>query len=285
MIRPWYLRLIGWTWFGKSMESVRRGGETLGTRKLYCLEGGGKRVFKKGPFVGSEFAEDVADHFAGSGGSDADFQARKGVGVEVLEDGFDAVVAACGAFFPEAEGAEGQGDVIIDDEDVFGRPFVKGQDLLQGAAAEVHERLRLQKECPVSGNLREVALPLRDGLEAGSGVSGQPVEHHEADIVAGAFILASWIPESDDELEHGGKLRGSGAVVQYGSVSQEEKYRRCFFEWPEGWNGRKGPEGHAGMRQSRITRCPVDEGMKVAGVPNDGGYDENSRYRRGRFRR
>ncbi len=74
------------------METVRRGGETLGTRKLHRREGSGKRVFQPRLLIRGEFSQYVADHFAGLAAADPHLQPGKGIRVQVLDDGFDAVV-------------------------------------------------------------------------------------------------------------------------------------------------------------------------------------------------
>ena len=119
----------------------------------------------------------------------------------MLKDGFDSIVAPCGAFFAKAKGAEGQGDVVVNDEHLFRRPLVKREDLLDGPAAQVHESLGFEQEDAAAGELREVALPFRTGLKYGTRGGGEAVQYHEPDVVAGVFILLAGIPEADDEGE------------------------------------------------------------------------------------
>ncbi len=191
------------------MEAVRRGGDALGARKLHGFESSGKHVFQQGLLVRGEFSEDVAGHFAGLASTDAELEAREDVVAEVLEDGFNAVVATGGAFFAEAQGAEGEGYVVVDDEHFCERPFVKREDLQDGAAAQVHEGLGLEEDGVRAGELGEVALPFGDGLEGGPAGGGEAVKHHKADVVAGFFILPPRVAEADDEGEgHGGGDRG-----------------------------------------------------------------------------
>jgi len=187
--------------------AVRRGGDALGTRKLHSFESGGKRVFEERALVGRKFPEHVADHVAGLAGADADFEAREEVGPEVFEDGFDAIVATGGAFFAEPQGAERQGGIVVDDEHVFRQPFVEGENLADGAAAEVHEGLGFEEQGCAIGEFGEVALPFGRGLERDSGGGGQTVQDHEPDVVAGVFILPPRVAEADDEGEgHGWEI-------------------------------------------------------------------------------
>lgn len=107
------------------MKSIRRSGDSLGARKLHGIHGAGKHVFQQRFLVWSELAEDVADHFTGLAAAYAELESGEFVGTKVLEDGLDAVVTAGGALFTKPQGTERQGDVVINDEHLGGRPFVK----------------------------------------------------------------------------------------------------------------------------------------------------------------
>ncbi len=190
------------------MKTVRRSSDSLGARKLHGIDGSGKHDFEQLLLVRGELAEDMADHFAGLAAADAELEAGKCVGAEVLEDGFDAVVAAGGAFFPEPQAAEWQRDIVVDDEHVGGGPFVEREDLLDGAAAEVHKRLRLEQDGAGARQLGEVTLPFRDGLERDAFCGGKAVEQHETDVVTGVFILPARVAKADDEGKgHAGRDR------------------------------------------------------------------------------
>ena len=183
---------------------MRRSGDALGARKLHGIESGGKHVFEKRFFVGGKFPEHVADHLAGFAAADAELEAREDVGAEVLEDGLDAVMAAGGAFFAETKGAEREGDVVVDHQDLLGCPFVEGEDLVDGTAAQVHERLGFEQNRAGVRKFCEVALPLGSGLKCDAGCCGEAIEHHESHVVAGFFILSPGIAEADDQVEgHG----------------------------------------------------------------------------------
>jgi hypothetical protein len=169
-------------------------------RNLYGGNRTSKRVFKQVTFFDAEIPENMPDHFALVAASDADFQAWKAIGAEVLEDRTDAVVASVGAFFAEAEISQWEGGVIINDEHLRRLPLVEGEDLLHGAAAEIHEGLRLEQQ-GASRELGEVGLPLRLGFEGDACLGRQTVQHHEPDVVPGHFILPPRISEADDELE------------------------------------------------------------------------------------
>ena len=83
--------------------------------------GGGEEGGEGGAFFGGEFGEDevsVAD-FLAERGIGAESEAGKLIGAEMFNNGFEAVVATGGAFFFEAESAEGESEVVADDQNVF----------------------------------------------------------------------------------------------------------------------------------------------------------------------
>lgn len=149
----------------------------------------------------------MAHHLARLTATDADLQAREGIIAKVLEDGLDAIMATCRAFFAEAEGAERQGHIVVDDEHLLGRPFVEREDLLDGPPAKVHECLGFEQIGAACGDFRQVALPFWHGFKIGATGGGEAIEDHEADIMAGSFILFSRISKADDEGKwHGAKM-------------------------------------------------------------------------------
>jgi hypothetical protein len=95
------------------VKAKRRSGDALGVRKLNGFERGGKHVFENGLFVRRKLSEHVSNDLAWLAGADAEFEAGKQVITEVLEDRFDTIVATGGAFFAEAEGAKGEGCVVV----------------------------------------------------------------------------------------------------------------------------------------------------------------------------
>ena len=92
---------------------------------------------------GLGFGEGVEDELVGgdSGldGADAQAEAREIFGGEVVGDGAEAVVGAGRAFFADADGAEREVEVIIADEDVFGRAVAVFDEFPDGFAGLVHE--------------------------------------------------------------------------------------------------------------------------------------------------
>ena len=64
----------------------------------------------------------------------------------MVDDGFHAIVAAGAPFFAQAQRAQGQIQLVVDDEDVSGRHFVVVGQWANGAAAVVHEGLGLDED-------------------------------------------------------------------------------------------------------------------------------------------
>lgn len=71
----------------------------------------------------------------------AEAEAGEVFSAEVGDDGFEAIIAASGAFLAEAELAEGEIEVVADHEDVGGSDFVKTSESLDGLARIIVEIL------------------------------------------------------------------------------------------------------------------------------------------------
>ena len=78
--------------------------------------------------------------------ADADPEAGELVGAEVGRDVAQPFLAAVGPARPEPELAQRQAEVIADDQEVGRLELVEPHRLADGAAAEIHERLGLQKQ-------------------------------------------------------------------------------------------------------------------------------------------
>jgi len=87
---------------------------------------------------------------------------------------------------------------------------VKREDLLDGAAAEVHESLGFEQNRPAFRNLRKLALPFRGGFENRTTGGSEPIQQHETYVMAGVFILFPGISEADDEGERHEESGGAG---------------------------------------------------------------------------
>lgn len=76
----------------------------------------------------------------------AEAEAGEVFGAEVGDDGFETVATAATAFFTEANLTKIEIEVVADDEDVFGRDFVKMREGLDGFAGIVIEVLGFDKD-------------------------------------------------------------------------------------------------------------------------------------------
>ncbi len=117
---------------------------------------------------------------------------------EMLDDGFEAVVAASGAFLTGAKLAEGEVEIVTDGEDVGGRDFIEVGESADGEADVVVESLGFDEE---GGSL---FAP--DGVEFCVGFPSEMVdfeveiERKEAEVMAGEVVFLAWVTEGDDEI-------------------------------------------------------------------------------------
>ena len=87
------------------------------------------------PLVGRERREDVVGE-ASSRRSDPDPEPAELLGVQLVDDRTESVVAAGPATLPEPELAERQGEVVGDDEEIDQRRVLAGEDLPNGVARD-----------------------------------------------------------------------------------------------------------------------------------------------------
>ena len=73
--------------------------------------------------------------------------------------------------------------------------------VLDGFAAEIHERLRLHEHSPAA--LRDLGVPPRFKSEGNRGTAGQLIDDPKARIVARARILPARVSEPDDKAKDG----------------------------------------------------------------------------------
>ena len=109
----------------------------------------------------------------------------------------------CVPLRPHPQLAERQVDVVAHDQQVRRRDLIEVQDLADGSAAQVHERLRLDEEdfLPVLVQLGH--LGLEPPLEAaGVRTRRQGIDHVETDVVPRPLVAAARIAQTDDDLHH-----------------------------------------------------------------------------------
>ena len=132
--------------------------------------------------------------------ADADLDAGELVGAEAGDDGFQAVVAAGRAVFADAELADGERNVVKEDEHPLRRDLIKVRGSLDRDAGGVHKGLRLHEKQPLAVEVR-----LRgEGLESLLGnldlqARSQQVKGHETGIVTGLLVFRARIAEPRDQ--------------------------------------------------------------------------------------
>lgn len=177
----WFWRLL----FGAGVEVAGDTGEEVG-------EGG--------LFFGGEAAEDEVDVAKGAAEvvvAGAEAKAREIGGVERFGDGFETVVATAATFGAVARGAEGEVEIVADDEDVLEGDFVEIDELLDGAAGIVVESLGLDEDFVAGFEPEGVKLGFLPVEMVDFGIK---IKGEEAEIVAREIVFGAGITEADDEF-------------------------------------------------------------------------------------
>ena len=141
-----------------------------------------------------------------TGLADAETEAREFLGAHVGDEGFNAVVAACGAFFPQLDHAQGEIHFIMNDEHAAGIQFEKPHHGAHAQTGFIHERGGFHQQDAGAGGHLALALPVR--LEYGPPPGGQAVKHHEPRVMAGVFIGSARVAQAHDHFNgciHNGK--------------------------------------------------------------------------------
>ena len=133
--------------------------------------------------------------------ADADLDARKFVRAAEIDDIFDTVLTAVGAFAADAELADVEVDVVAQDDDLLGRELVEAHRLSDRLTAEVHKGRRLHQEAsvPRDGRFADGRLEL-DAVDPDAEVIGKIVQRDKARVMAGVLIPAPRIAQPDDQV-------------------------------------------------------------------------------------
>ena len=116
-------------------------------------------------------------------------------------------MGARAAGLAHAQAAQGQVDVVIDDQQVFQGTLVPLQKLRHALAGEVHEGLRLadHQAAALQGGFGQQAAALFP-REAHPQAAGKHVGHFKAHVVPGVGVLQARVAQAHDEtgfLFHG----------------------------------------------------------------------------------
>src|SRR4051812_1432132 len=174
------------------VEAVRRLVRPMSRPLLDRVGSGIEKRIEPFPFVRLERIEDVVLE-SPLRSANADPKAAELLGPELIDDRAQAVVSARPPVLAEAELAEGEGEVVGDDEEIAEWRVLAGKDLANGQTGVVHEGQRLDdREVetlePAHRDRRRVACPT---LAGPAGTIGEAVEHHPADVVAGGFFFSA----------------------------------------------------------------------------------------------
>jgi len=119
----------------------------------------------------------------------------------VFDNGFEAVAAAGGSGGAVAELAEGESEIVADDEDIFQGYFVEIDDGREGDAGEIVVRAGFNEESVVVlGYARGEFFAGSEGERMGA---SKKIESEEAEIVAGEVVLLAGVAEGENEVFHG----------------------------------------------------------------------------------
>ena len=145
------------------VEPVRGLARAVAGPRLDRVGGGVEQLVEALHLVGRELREDVvapvADRIA-----DAHPEPAELLGLQLVDDRAQAVVAAVAARLAEPELAEGQREVVGDDEDVAERGVLAGQDLAHRQARFVHVGQRLDEgQVEARGSARRPRSSCRAG--------------------------------------------------------------------------------------------------------------------------
>ncbi len=163
---------------------------------------------EKGPSTRA-MPEYTGDGAGPAGGVSADAYPDAGyfLGAEGADNGLDAVVASGAALDANADHAEWQVHVVVDDEEFILRDMPAGGDVVDGLAAEVHEGAGLAEEDSMGFpfNVYPTLGPFERATSAvpfQAVVGGELVCAFEADVMPGADVLGAGIAEADyDEVK------------------------------------------------------------------------------------
>ena len=152
--------------------------------------------------LGREASQDVVDGVAVRL-ADADPEPTELLGPELVDDRTQAVVPARAAALAEAELAERQREVVLHDQQIGQRRVLTCKDLAHREAGVVHvgERLderEVESAEPAHDDVGRIALA---ALARPPGALRDPVHDQPADVVAGARVLRTRVPETHDDLQ------------------------------------------------------------------------------------
>ena len=199
------------SWFLVSLVELIQGGiHAVGVRKFERIGGAGDGFGNGWHLVVLKHSENMVVQGGVAGTADPDAEAWDFFGAEVDENGVEAIVAAGGAGFTEADRAEREGGVIEDDQDLLAGDFIIFGEIADGFAAEVHEGLWLHERA--AADFGGFGIPLGLKGKICHRPARQLISDKKADVVARVPVLGPGIAEAGHEPECGGILHRTGVI-------------------------------------------------------------------------
>ena len=119
--------------------------------------------------------------------------------VEMGRDGPQSVVAGIAATGLDLEFARQQIEFVVEDHDIARRELEESRRLAHGAAALVHVGIGLQEKDLGAVEVAIAGIPLEALAPGAKAVPrGDPLQRHEADVVAVPGILSPGISQPDE---------------------------------------------------------------------------------------
>src|SRR5207247_1187324 len=186
-----------------AIELVHRALDAVADRDLRGLGASDDHLVRLGALIGRERREHVLREVGDLDGrihrGDAEPQAWKRL-ADLARDRAHTVVRPRTATLPQSHLAERQVDLVEDDEERVRRQPVAVEELPDGSAAVVHERLRPRDRDPqVAERTLGDARLRRLGVELEPRPLGEPVRYLETDVVARVRVPVAGITKAGDE--------------------------------------------------------------------------------------
>ncbi len=140
---------------------------------------------------------DVADFVAEGIVPSAEAKTREMLGLEVLGDGFEAVIGAGGTVLTVAIFAKNQLKIVAKDENISRVNLIKVGKSSDGQARIVVKSLGFDKNPVAIFEPEGVKLGLLPGEMLHRGVK---IQRQKTVIMAGEVVFVPWVAEADDEF-------------------------------------------------------------------------------------
>ena len=132
--------------------------------------------------------------------ADADLDAREILASEVINDVFQAILAACRTFRAHSKRADVERNIVRQHDNALWRDFVERRRVADRLAGQIHERLRFKEQHALSA---EHSLP-RERLELHAvdflaGTRTIALKRTETSVVARVVVLAAGVAQTDHD--------------------------------------------------------------------------------------